>query len=467
MVIGKNLLNIVLFLLLCFLPTVYTNDREIQRFYRKVVEENFSPTEVSSLEYKNDQQGLYLGFNQYYDKDTQIAMINKKYVLSGCDFFPFKDILSRYFLEFAKINGFPDINGFIDKFHLVYYMLFIRFGNKERIAEFYQRIYKTEIHTEFYDFFIIKEKKDYLKIIELSARSASAFNFSKEDLKLARDFNFILKSFDLINELHEYVLAQVKSMKDSKMKNLLLPIVSDKDKFYLYTDWTTKAAIIKSKQYREVLSEQSQQDYDLFNKELANLYSSNECHTLIPLIDLLRHNENYKYKLNIKSLPYSGYEFSLDSDILANTMFTFNRLDSTFTDEDLLINFGIMSKKPSENFYINFVFEKNKFPPVKSNACVQFGCGGFNINAFFNQNQNKVNYLFWVGSDINHQLLNILKIIAIPEKKLDNLSLVTKLQQFSKLENEIELKAIFSYINLLKQSNNLNTVAIYLMFRKS
>src|SRR5689334_23161954 len=92
-----------------FLSLVLSHSREYKltkdqqqkyNYYQNILEQNLND---ENIKLKFDQDGLYLTNTNEYIKHTTIAKISKKHIISGCNFYPFRDwitqLIKKYFSE--------------------------------------------------------------------------------------------------------------------------------------------------------------------------------------------------------------------------------------------------------------------------------------------------------------------------------------------------------------------------------
>jgi len=117
-------------------------EKKREKYYSKIIEESIHQSKELELNY--DENGFYLtNINPYNIPKHVLAVINKKHIISGCEFYPFKDyilgLVVQYVNNYFSINSVNTINRevAIPLLTTVYYMLYLRFGDKERAEKFY------------------------------------------------------------------------------------------------------------------------------------------------------------------------------------------------------------------------------------------------------------------------------------------------------------------------------------------
>ena len=110
-------------------------------------------------------------------------------------------------------------------FSLVYNLLYIRFGNHEKIQEYMIRN-GGPVPNGFYKYEPSEELKEYIDIIPTS--STSIFSFSKEEVAWIKSLGFTIEIYDITVDIYSFIInkAMDSNHKEFKVRTVIIIIGS-------------------------------------------------------------------------------------------------------------------------------------------------------------------------------------------------------------------------------------------------
>lgn len=184
------------------------------QFYSKILEES----KMMDLEIKADEQGLYLSNTQDYTVGKMLAVVSRKYIISGCDFYPFKDYLIGVLIKFTNAHPTKNNDGIIMGFSLVYHLLYRKLAKKERAKVFYEDMLRNNFPaSDFFQYGISEEVQNYLNNLPTN-KSNSVFSFDPEDIELAKKLGLETYNHEIAKQLYDFVYTDIGKLDNYEFK---------------------------------------------------------------------------------------------------------------------------------------------------------------------------------------------------------------------------------------------------------
>lgn len=443
-------------------------EKKREQYYNKIITESQPEYETGKLPsndliLKYDSQGFYITTNEDYKAGEILSLIKKDNIISGCDFYPFRDYITALIIQYCNINLNVIRETAIPLFTLIYQMLYLRFGNKDRAYRFYKNKLLFGQRDDFHYWTVREGVKEFMLNMPLE-KGNSAFYFSEEELQLAKKLGLPLSLYDSAMGIFDHIYNHVSSIKDEFEKETIIEIVKQKDYFKKYTDYVLRNSLyIKVSEYANMYDSSLQDEYKNYQNFLADKFKiyNEVCFVLMPVFDLLRRQvptgvkevEQVRTSLTLKYQVGIGLALDKDFSKGSKLEYVLNEIDKIFTRENLFTDFGIfLENYPDyEKISIPFTFIKNNFSKKKAEFCRLLGCGGFNIDYLMSNNITSIDHNFLIDDKVNQILLNMIKLSEFEDSKLSEFLHLSKFQNFEKLDNQIEIKAFNFYINLIKK----------------
>jgi hypothetical protein len=449
-----------LLLILNFSLKVPYEEKKREKYYTKILEESI-PNSGKELELKYDEQGFYLtNINEISTDKKLLAFINKKHVISGCEFFPFRDYITGLIVQYANKNYSFNREVAIPLFTTVYYMLYLRFGDKERAYNFYSRKLKQKQRSEFYNFELNSDLKEFMLHMPLE-KGNTPFYYSDEDLDLARKLGVSMTTYDLAIGMFEYVHKGVKMLRDELYRESMMPIVNNKEHFKKYTDYVFRKGVhVRVREYQNIYPLEVAEEYDQYHTIFRDKfkYKNEICYVLFPLVDLLRNYDDPKLSsnVNLNLRTEVGFGLAMMDKFPKNSIlgFKIDEMNRILTNENIYVDHGVYNlNKTSKGVSLPYKFNRNDFSLKKGQVCNSIGCGNFDIELFWMLNTTAMEHSFIINEDISYPILNIFKLIHMDDNKINEHILPAKLQTFTKFDSELEIKALNSYFQVLREAD--------------
>jgi hypothetical protein len=115
---------------------VHPDDERRSTFYNKVI--GLMP-DRNVVTLHVDKVGLYVFNNDDYKGDEVLFTLPKDYMISGCEFYPFRELFTEYILDFCKNNPLLDKEKIIKTFTLSFYLTYIRLSDKKKAKIYYKK----------------------------------------------------------------------------------------------------------------------------------------------------------------------------------------------------------------------------------------------------------------------------------------------------------------------------------------
>lgn len=236
----KKILILLLFFFVAMnLQEIHPDDDRRAVFYNKILE-NLPEKDVLTLHV--DKYGLYIFNNKDYKAGNSMFTVPKEYIISGCDFYPFREHIFEILYDFVEKNPLLEKNNIVNTFTLVYHLLYVRLADKRKAKIYYKKYKNQKKDNEFFEFALNKYKKEFMMAFP-KRPTFTAFEYNKEELDFIRTIGGDLEMFDLSMKIFEFVHDKVNALTDVNLKEALLPMVSDETFFKKYSDVVIRRAL--------------------------------------------------------------------------------------------------------------------------------------------------------------------------------------------------------------------------------
>jgi hypothetical protein len=209
--------NFLIFLY-CLVYAIASPEKSRADFYSKLLNTHM----FKSVNLVADNEGLYLTFNEKSFNIENLGRITKEYIFSSCDFFPFRDLFTRIIVQYYKQAGYKgtiSLNDFVNRFIVVYHMLFTKLANEERVRDYFKT--ETEKVDEYYSYKVSEKKRSYVSIIPGHTTVKPIYTaiwFSYNDVENAKRIRLNMHDYDLNIGLFGYVNKYIYELEDAELK---------------------------------------------------------------------------------------------------------------------------------------------------------------------------------------------------------------------------------------------------------
>lgn len=154
---------------------------------------------------KVDNSQLYLEAMNNFEAKSPVLAMHRSLFLSSCDFFPFKEVVLRAFVDIRKETGM-DIKQLTMIFTLTYNILYYKIGDRTKARNYYKKFWDDDmLHRDSYIKFDVKEEvKDYLRNLPKKSIN-SILKYSEEEIKLVKDLGLDMSFYSNINAIYDYI----------------------------------------------------------------------------------------------------------------------------------------------------------------------------------------------------------------------------------------------------------------------
>jgi hypothetical protein len=426
----KKILFLVLFIIFYCLSLCLTDNRnnksikvpldekKREKYYSKILLESVPDLKFQETFLTYDEQGFSLTQNEDSSDKELVAIVNKKHIISSCEFFPFKDFIIGLIVRYCNSNFKMNREIAVPLFTLVYRLLYLRFGDKDRAYKFYSHFLMQKDINEFYNYEFTSSVKDYMMNMKLESKSS--LSFDQDEISFIQGLKLDLTQHEFAIDLFDNILEGVKIIKDEVYRDSILPIVSNKEYFIKYLDFAfTRGKHIKVSEYAFLYEKKLEETYLNYQKIIADKFkiSNSQCLLIMPLLDLIRHSPEQDSQLRMTLRSEFGLGFSFNKNLNKESMLSVG-IDSEepLTNEKLFLNWGINSNKYNRTLAY-FKFYNKDFTPRKLLLCKKIGCAGFNIDFLTSNKLDGYDFGILIEENINYPLLNIFKIINLMKLK--------------------------------------------------
>jgi hypothetical protein len=426
-------------------------EKKREKYYSKILKESIQHTNFQEISMSYDTEGFFLALNADLSEKELIAVVNKKHIISSCEFFPFRDSITGLIVRYCNTNFKMNKEVAVPLFTLVYRMLYLRFGDKERSYKFYSHFLSQKDSNEFYNYELSSSIKDYMMNMKLEKNSS--LSFDEDELTFTKNLKLDLSQHEFALDLFDFIFQGVKVLKEEAYRDSMLPIVNNKEYFKKYLEFVfTHGRHIKVKEFALLYQKQYEETYTNYHKTIADKFniSNSFCLLVMPLLDLIRQSPEPDSQLRMTLRSEYGLGFSFQKNKNKNSkLFVSIENDEPITNEKLYLDWGIKSDQYNRTL-VNFKFYKKDFTPKKFQLCKKIGCVGFNID-FLNSNKlEEFDFGIVIDENINYSLLNIFKILNLQESKINEAFHSAKLESFTNFDSELQIQALANYIIFMR-----------------
>jgi hypothetical protein len=463
----------------CLSKKLKKNEQIKFNFYNKIITNN-------NIQVRYDEENKNIHNNKFYitnnledyRMNSELISINpKQYIINGCKFFPFRDLFTKLLVGYGNITGNMNKNILVPIYSLIYQMLYYRYGNADASMKYYKDKYNNDYESEFFNFSGTKEELEYMKILltpDDSININSSFFYSEDEINFADKLGLEPTKLKISNDVYGFVEKNIKGLQDGELKKILLDFISQEESFKFYADLVFRRGVkMNTNEFGNIYNKSTyENEYLKYHQVLKekNNYENKFCYVLIPVVDLFQHIDNdngelIHLKVDIKSYKEEDNQkliISIDSNFKKDTPmgFSYHSKDDDIiykTNEKLYLDHGIYNKINQNSLaLLPYTFEKRKMSVIKAQICYLFGCGNFDIKFFMEKSPRFSMEHFFIlknNKSINNNLLNILKLIEIDDRKLDVGTHSLLFQQNKKLDYNIESRALKKYIQIMKKQD--------------
>ena len=192
------LISLIAFTFSQYVPPKF---QKMFKYYKTLIDyqpmENFVKIDI-------DDEGPHLKATRITSMLTPMFCLSKELLINGCQFYPFKDEI--YFVINEIFKTLPEHSYFLKKVYLLaYQILYFRFGNHSKAKDYYTKDKNKPIS----EAFVIKPLpivKEYIEHLFENVPD-SMYNFSDDNIDLAKRFGFNNEAFNILLKVYNKVLS--------------------------------------------------------------------------------------------------------------------------------------------------------------------------------------------------------------------------------------------------------------------
>jgi hypothetical protein len=240
-----KIILISFFISFLFLGSIVAKQQSRIDFYKNILKQN-NNTQIEVVQDENKK--LALRSNKNLNVEETFFNIPKKFIISECAFFPYKEkiieILSSYHLIKSPLGA-----TLFHFYSLVYQILYFRLSKVEEIRDSFRD--NNFYSSEFYKFDFSKSQKEYLEIIlneYEEIKVDNVFHYDKETIELIKDLQIDNSIYEVTKEVYEHVKSKIEIMLGGKVRTHLLQFTSNWGSFKSVFDFVYRHHRIISSQ---------------------------------------------------------------------------------------------------------------------------------------------------------------------------------------------------------------------------
>jgi hypothetical protein len=247
------------------------DEKKREKYYSKIMLESVPDLKFKETFLTFDEHGFSLTLNEDLSDNELVAVVNKKHIISSCEFFPFKDFIIGAIVRYCNSNFKMNREIAVPLFTLVYRLLYLRFGDKDRAYKFYSHFLMQKEINEFYNYELTSNVKDYMMNMKIEANSS--LSYDQEEISFTKGLKLDLTQHEFAIDLFENILEGVKIIKDEVYRESILPIVNNKEYFIKYLDFAfNRGRHIKVSEYAFLYEKQLEETYLNYQKIIADKF---------------------------------------------------------------------------------------------------------------------------------------------------------------------------------------------------
>lgn len=396
----------------------------------------------------------YLELDSAVKPDEVLFQISNDYLLSGCQFYPYKHVIMQLLAEyFQKLKEpIPHFQIYIHSFSLVYQLLY--FNHYDDLDETFiaSDLLKTEniSPSEYFTFEPSPTQKEFL--FEILKNQTHLYNES--EIKLIKRLNLTDTSYEIAKSIFEYVNNGIRTSKtiSEDRKSTILSFTNDMKNFFTFYYYITKNSFpLRMNDYLEM-------NKKIFKPQEINKYQTllerqktpiKNCFLLSPLLSMIKlvvnndfwQNENlYSYSLKpVNGVLSVSSHNKISKGVLVKAI--------NIPNQNAYFDYGYNETTSFQTVQVLISFHKDLMGNGKRRSiCFMTDCEGFGLDRDYFKG-----YFILNSKEINSQILNIGRLINLDESSIDiekNVKLFER-RQFIGPKNEIN--AYLTYHQLINQ----------------
>ena len=396
----------------------------------------------------------FLELDSSTQPDEVLFQISNDYLLSGCQFYPYKHVIMPLLTDYFQnlTEPIPHFQIYVHSFSLVYQLLYLnQYDNLDETFIASDLLRNENISpSEYFTFEPSPTQKEYL--FEILRNQTHLYNES--EIKLIKRLNLTDKSYEIAKSVFEYVNNRIStSSKISEdRKNTILSFTNDMQNFFTFYYYITKNSFpLRMSDYLEM-------NKKIFKPSEINKYQTllenqktpiKNCFLLSPLLSMIKLVVNNDFWQNDNLYSYSLKPVNGLLNVTSHNKISKGVLVKAITipNQNAYFDYGYNDTTSFQTVQVLISFHKDLMGNGKRRSiCFMTDCEGFGIDRDYYKG-----YFILNSKELNPQILNIARLINLDESTID-LEINTKLferRQIVGLKNEID--AYLTYYKLINQ----------------